>query len=92
MAGGAAESSHKYGLGPHHAAIAHVVFRVLLMVVVELYGAQQVPGGVGDVVGEDGFVVLAFLLGLGDEPLDESLPCLAAASHQCLWETFRKAQ
>jgi hypothetical protein len=57
---GATESSHKYGLRQHHAAIALVVSPVLLMVVVELYGGHE--PGVRDVVGESGFVVLDFLL------------------------------
>jgi hypothetical protein len=89
---GAAESTHKYaGLSQNHAAIALVVSRVLPMVVIELYGAQE-QGGIGDVAGESGFVVLAFLLGLGDDRLGERLPCFAAASHQCLWEVVREAQ
>jgi hypothetical protein len=88
---GADESSHTYGLSQNHAAIALVVSRVLPMVVLKLYGAQE-QGGSRDVAGESGFVVLDFLIGLGDGRLGERLPCFAAASHQCLWEVAREAQ
>ena len=60
-------------------------FEATDMLLVEFYGAQ-VLGRVWAVVGEHGFIVLAFFAGLGDE----RLPCLAAASHHSLWEILRK--